>query len=222
MAWIGVHARRRLGRGGGGRDAGTTMMELVVGMTVMGVFMVMFTGAITLMFNSATKTESLNNTSAQLNAAFIRLDTVVRYATAVSQPGQSSGDWYVELQSIDPQTGDTQCTQLRLTSPSDLVAPQQLQQRTWTVEGDGEVANQSAFMPIASNITTGVAASEDNQPFKLDLEPKLRYQRLQFRLKSAMPDSQGRTESNSDFTFTALNSTRSNSPTGICEEVTRS
>lgn len=198
-------------------DAGTTLLELLVGMTIMGIFMTMFTVAISSMFDSTNRAESLTSTSAQLNAAFNRMDNVVRYATAISQPGQlTTGVWYVELQANNRQTGAGECTQFRITTPTDP-RPSQLQQRTWTVLSGGSATVPSGFATVASNITVGAS-----QPFARVLGTEaVPYEQLQFQLQSSSANGQAGAVSQSNITFTALNTTPSTSDTGICTEVPR-
>jgi hypothetical protein len=186
-------------------------------MTIMGIFMSMFTVAITMMFNSTNKADSLTSTSAQLNLAFNRMDSLVRYATAISQPGQSAaGAWYVELQGNNRQTGAGECTQLRVTTPTDSM-PNQLQQRTWTVLTGGSATVPSMFLPVASNITVGTS-----QPFtRVLVTAAVPYEQFQSQLQSSSGNSQTGTVSMSNITFTALNTTPSTSATGICTEAPR-
>lgn len=192
-------------------DLGTTMMELVVGMTLMGVFMTMFAAAIGMMYNSANKTESLNETSSQLNVVFNRLDTSVRYASAISTPGQSGGNWYVELQTTN--TGSTVCTQLRLNTDA-----KQLQQRTWTEPIATSSGRPTDWVPLASNITVG-----DAVPFELTPASGIvNFQQLRFRMASESGTNRSATTSLSDVTFTALNSTLNTPTTGICAGAARS
>src|SRR5579875_3477479 len=115
-------------------DRGTTMLEMVVGMTVLAIFMSIFTGSMLLMTNTANTVEATTISAGQVNNAFLRLDRTVRYASAISPivPPTGSGDWHVEFVSetlSGAATVDT-CTQLRIDHG-------QLQQRTWTVTGTG-------------------------------------------------------------------------------------
>jgi prepilin-type N-terminal cleavage/methylation domain-containing protein len=210
---------RRLHGAGRSRDAGFTLMEMMVGMTLMGVFLTMFGGAITMMYDSANKSESLNNTTAQLNQAFNRLDQSVRYASAVTTPGKgAAGDWYVEFQTSNTPT--VACTQLRINQASG-----QLQQRTWTV-ANGTPSNVSAWLPLASNLVNGNAPAGVGQPFVFNAAsttaPAAPYQGLQIVLQAQTGSGQSATTSTSKSTFVALNTTATTPITGICAEVARS
>jgi prepilin-type N-terminal cleavage/methylation domain-containing protein len=211
---------RRLHGAGRPRDAGFTLMEMMVGMALMGVFLTMFGGAITMMYASANKSESLNDTTAQLNQAFNRLDNSVRYASAITAPGKGAApasDWYVEFQTSNTPT--VVCTQLRINQAS-----AQLQQRTWAV-ANGAASPVSDWVPLASNLVNGNAAAGVSQPFAFipasTTAPAAPYQGLQILLQSQTGGGTTATISTSKSTFVALNTTATTPITGICAEVGR-
>ncbi|WP_375480181.1 type II secretion system protein [uncultured Jatrophihabitans sp.] len=202
-----LRLRARLARVAGSADRGTTLVELLVGMAIMTVFMAIFLTSILLMSSTANKVEATTISATQTNQAFLKLDKMVRYASAVSTPGVStaSGDWYVEFDSpptgvSTAQTGDT-CTQLRLDS-------RQLQQRTWTVT-NGVAAAASAWTPMASYVTNGsAAAGSADAPFTTPVagvSASTSFQRLQLTLVATAGNSVTATN-RSQMTFTALNS----------------
>jgi hypothetical protein len=206
-------------------DAGTTMMELIVGMVIMTIFMAMFTTAIVLMTSTANKVEAVTISSTQSSQAFIKLDKLVRYAAAVTTPGASatSGDWYVELDTSASvaSTGLETCTQLRVDKTA-----QALQLRTWTISG-GTAAAASSWTQMASNITNGNAASTATStssppaPFTVPTVAggaSSTYQRLQVTLvATAGTTSTGTTYS--QVSFTALNSSASASSNNtVCQQ----
>jgi prepilin-type N-terminal cleavage/methylation domain-containing protein len=187
-------------------DRGVTLTEMLVGMAVMTVFMAIFLTAVVMMTGTANKVEATTISATQTNQAFLRLDKVVRYASAVSTPGVSatSGDWYVELTSPAATTGaanDT-CTQLRIDA-------KQLQQRTWTVTG-GTGSIPSGWTTIAGNFTNGSAANGSaDAPFTSSPitagTASTSFQRLQVRLVATAGNSAAATN-RAEMTFTALNS----------------
>lgn len=211
-----VAVRLRAGWARRHTDEGTSLVELMVGMALLSIFMAMFTGAVVAMNNSENKAQAVNITSSQLNQAYLNLDKTVRYATAISTPGVSpaagsSGDWYVEMQTLN--TGTEVCTQVRV----DIVA-QQLQQRSWNVTGT-VAGTPSAWSPTASGISNGNAvAGPTTQPFYLTTPAKAIYQQLTINL--AAPSGNGVTYTNSvsTFTFTALNSTKTPPGTPFCQQ----
>ena len=193
-------------------DSGVTLMELMVGLTIMTIFMGMFTGAVVMMYNATSKAQAVGDTASQLSIAFSRLDRSVRYASAISQPGTGTGGaLYVEWQST--YSGATNCTQLRLNS---TVA--QLQQRTWTVPAAGGSATAlTTWLPLASGVQAGSVT-----PFTLPTSSGMPYQQLRVYLVATSTGRTGITTSVSDVTFTAFNSKISASgPAGICTEAGR-
>lgn len=216
-----VLARHRKARADG--EGGFTMLEMVVGMTLMTIFLGIFTGSIVSMFDSTNKSQSVNNTSAQLNMAFDHLDKTIRYASYIGEPAVAvDGNWYVVFQTTN--TGTPVCTQLRIDQTK-----QQLQRRTWNVTGtapDTEATDLTAWQPLASGITNGGAAAGPDQPFTFTAAGSaLTYEQLGFRLLAK--DGSGKTETSSlsSVTFTAINTSLQTPKPGdpsidVCEEVT--
>ncbi len=194
-------------------DAGTSLMELIVGMAIMSIFMAMFTGAIWTMYGTVNKVESVTDSQAQVNQAFLTLDKKVRYASAISTPGVSatSAGWYVEL--LSTYTGTNTCTQLRMDP-----AGKKLLQRTWTVVNSTD-ANVSGWLPLASGLTNGSAAANSaTQPFVLTAAPlraTVAFPRLTVTLVATAGTSSA-TTSKANMTFTLINSA-STSATSICQ-----
>ena len=192
-------------------EDGTSLIELVVGMALLSIFMAMFTGAVVAMNNSENKAQAVNITSGQLNQAYLSLDKMVRYATAISTPAVSatSGDWYAEMQTTN--TGTEKCIQLRV----DITA-QQLQQRTWT---PSDTTSLSGWKPLASGISNGNAvAGATTQPFYLLSPAKAVYQQMTINLAAPAGSGPTLTTSSSAYTFTALNSTKTAPSTPFCQQ----
>lgn len=188
------------------RDEGTSLVEVTVAMTLMAIFLALFTGAIVMMNSAMRTSQAVNVSSSQLNVAFANLDNIVRYAAFITTPKASatSGDWYVELRTTT--AGGETCNQLRVD-----IASKQLQRRSWTV-ANAVASSPSAWIPIASGITNGGAAiGAKTQPFYL-VPPvgSAVYQQLTFNLLSPAGSGPALVTSASSFTFTALNS-----PTGV-------
>ncbi|UQX89544.1 hypothetical protein M6D93_05925 [Jatrophihabitans telluris] len=199
------------------REAGTSMLEVVVGMALMSIFMAMFTGAILLMTKSTSKAESMTNVSTQTNNAFLKLDKIVRYAADISTPGQSggSGAWYVEISTTN--TGPQLCTQFRI----DL-ATNQLQQRSWTVLSTGAATPMNpAWIPLAGQVTNGDAAAGSTQPFQLSTGSGAVYEQLTVRLQTTDGSANTTSTNNSTVTFSAVNSSLSNTAATPCQQLGR-
>jgi type II secretory pathway component PulJ len=198
-------------------DDGMTMLELMVGMTLMMVFGAMFTAAIYLIHSTLNKSESITNSAAQLTTAFHTLDRTARYAAAVSQPGQgSSGDWYVELRTTN--TGAETCTQLRINHVT-----MQLQVRTWRVV-NSVATGVTSFLPVADGITNGnVAAGSTAPPVPFVLTApnnNVNFQQLTVNLVATLGNPVA--TSSDSVVYPAVNSNASTSSSNVCQQVGRS
>jgi len=209
-------AGRRLRSLRHGGDAGFSLMEVIVGMSLMSIFMAVFTGATITMFSSANKVSTVNDTSSQLNNAFIRLDRQVRYASAISREGLSGGNWYVEFRTTN--TGATVCSQLKL-NPTTQV----LQERSWSVTGP-TASNLSGWNALASHVSNGAqSATSPDRPFQyVAPTAAAKYQQLAVRLFAQQASSNSPTTALTSASFTLLNSSTVTSTIGVCTEVSRS
>jgi Tfp pilus assembly protein FimT len=195
-------------------DAGTTLLELVVGMALMAIFMGIFVGAMVSMTSAQSKTTSVAQTSQNLDQAFLSLDKTVRYAAAISTPGTGSpsGDWYVEYSTTT--TGAQVCTQLRVD-----ISTKELQRRTWTVVNSA-ASGLTGWTPVASEISNGTATAGSNQPFvRVTPGASAEFQQLTITLASLAGPKNAGTTSGTSFTITAVNS--SLPATTICQEAGR-
>jgi hypothetical protein len=196
-------------------------MELLVGMMIMVVFMGMFTTAIYLMSSTANKVEAVTISTSQTSQAFLRLDKLVRYASAISTPGTATGsgatgDWYVELDGTNSAGVET-CTQLRVD-----IATSQLQQRSWAASTTNP---NPSWTPLASAITNGTAAAGSSDvPFSLpavNSSASTAFQQLQIVLVATTGTTSTATN-RTQLSFTALNSsaTAANN-SSVCQQAGR-
>jgi prepilin-type N-terminal cleavage/methylation domain-containing protein len=203
-------------------DAGFTILEMLFGMAIMAIFMVVFSGAINSMFRSANASQALANASQSLNIAFGKLDLIMRYAAYVSAPGQSAGNWYVEV-GLKPlptdanarKTAPTDCEQLRINT-----ARNALEIRRWDVSTAGVAGPVSTWTPLATNVRGGTP-----QPFQLvQATPSSIVRTAQITFNLTAWDGSGvdsRTTSTA-ITFAAMNTTNSTPSSGICNQWGRS
>jgi prepilin-type N-terminal cleavage/methylation domain-containing protein len=179
-----------------GEDAGLTLVEVVVSMTVMSIFMAIVTSAAVQMFHYETDTVTATSAKTQIHIAFLRLDKDIRYASAISVPDSS----YVEYLRTDLR--DPVCTELWMDS-----AGRQLRQRTW-VQGTAPGSNWST-------IVSGVSAA---QPFTL-LPPAPPFITQRLRVNVAVgPAGDAGPSKVMDVTFTAANSGSSAASGSVCGE----
>jgi hypothetical protein len=179
------------------------MVDVVVSMTLLSVFMAIFTGGTVRMYRSATLIQATANAQTQITTVFLRLDTEIRYAAGISEPNPAGADRYVEY--LTTNTGDGVCIELRLNGAS-----QQLQRRTWPQGANPLVP--TAWVPLASAVSS-------SQPFTyLAPDTKYNFQRLQLQLDATIGAGGSQVVKHTDVTFTALNTTLSPSTPEVCTE----
>jgi prepilin-type N-terminal cleavage/methylation domain-containing protein len=110
-----------------GDDRGVTLVEVTIAMTLMSIFLVLFTTGILQVFRASDHDQAQSSAREQIHLAFQRLDTAIRYAAGISAEGQVGADWYVEF--LATYTGTPVCTELRFTQAG------QLQLRRWDQGG---------------------------------------------------------------------------------------
>lgn len=194
-------------------DRGFTLMELLVGMGLMGIFMAIVTGSMVMMFGSSQHSEATTRTSQEISSAFLWLDAHLRYADYVGDPSQvtaDGGNWHVRFSGTDPESTTATCYELRVDQ-----AAGQLQ---WTTVPTG------TWRPLASQVINGSAAVP-TAPFAV-LRPGDPYpsgtpaaSRSELWLSIIVSQGEGPREvrSASNASFIALNSARAGSgTTGAC------
>jgi Tfp pilus assembly protein PilE len=198
-------------------ERGATLLELVVAMTIMLVFLGIFSTSMIMMSRAQSKTSAVIDSSDQLNRAFVWLDKNVRYSAAITTPGQVGNVWYVELENTT--SGTEVCTQIKFDS-----AAGQLLRRSWSVSGS-TYSGLTSWVQVASSLTYATSSSGTTlTPF---VSPSTASgsettQSLQVNLAASSGPSTASATSQSAFNFTAINSTLPKSSSSICQEVARS
>lgn len=188
-----------------GGDAGVSLVEVVVAMTIMAVMMAMFTTSMLLLFSSANKNESAMIAQSQMQIAFARLEKEIRYASGISDTAKT-GDPYVEY--VAMVNGVEMCTQLRLNTTA-----KQLQRRTWVWQASP--VTPSAWLPLASSVTAVSGAA----PFTFSAaDPTYNFQRLRIRLMSTSGAGKTATSKQANIQFTAINTSMTTDSADICTE----
>ena len=172
-------------------DCGSTLAEMLIGMTLMGVFMAIFTPAVIGIFDWTRRTETVTVSQSALRTAMERLDTEMRYAALITQPRQSGTGWYVEYRTDNATGQAARCTRLRLTGGGVL------QRISWT---PGSWVEGAPWTPLATGVASG-----GTQPFDLTA-PEGGPHRLRVRLTITQGGAAGAAATAVDFTFTALHS----------------
>jgi prepilin-type N-terminal cleavage/methylation domain-containing protein len=78
------------------RDAGFSLIELIVTMSIMSVVMMVVLGGIVQIYAATTRVDNTSVARDQLGTSFVRLDKEIRYANWLSTPGQVGTRWYLE------------------------------------------------------------------------------------------------------------------------------
>jgi type II secretory pathway pseudopilin PulG len=185
-----------------GPDAGITLLELVVSMTIMSIVMAVFITGIVQVFRMTTTTESRSNAQSQLATAFLRLEREVRYAVEIEDPYLASGAQHIAF--LVARTGGRSCVQLRVYS-------KRLELRRWTPPTPPSTVrtNLTAWGTLASGVTS-------SQPFtRKPADDDVSYQRLEVKLVTMS----GPVNRNIASVFTAVNSGRGTG-SGACADKT--
>lgn len=172
-------------------DAGMTLMELVVTLSITGLVMAVATAGLLPMFRLAQDTDANSSAQSSLSVAMLRLDDQLRYAVTitVAVDGRSAGYLVAE-----PGAG-RRCHGLRWAT---VAGSGVLQHRRWN----------AGATPGATWTTLATGLRIDRAGFTRPLtvtQPtdEVAYQRLQVKLVSAAQG--GKAERTVDVTFTALN-----------------
>jgi hypothetical protein len=170
----------------------------------------MFTGGVLQVFKNVNKTGAMSSLQSELHVAFSRLDKEIRYASAISQPNAIAvaGNYYVEY--LISNSSAATCVQLRLNGSSD-----QLERRSWT-RVTGSMGPATAWLPIASGISSGVTAES---PFALTTASgNYTLPRLKIRLRAEAGAGSDVNTRATEYSFAALNAASPRpTPTGCME-----
>lgn len=184
-------------------DAGVTLIEVLVSMTLMSIVMVLATTGMLEIFRGANRTEAGSVAQDQLNGVFGRLDKEIRYAAGISLPGTVGANPYVEY--LIANSASPVCTQLRLDT-----ATEQLQTRSWP----------QGVLPLAPGpwrpLADGVSGTAPFTFVKADVT--FNFQRLRLTISTGYGAGENRVVKATDIEFSALNTSLSTDSSTICTE----
>jgi prepilin-type N-terminal cleavage/methylation domain-containing protein len=182
------------------RDAGYSLIEVMMAMVCMSILMTVVTGSIIQIYHSVDGVDAIAAAQSQVDTTFARLDKEVRYARGISNPGVVNGDAYVEyLLTVDAT--DT-CVELRLHTGA-------LQRRQWPASRTPPAP--TGWQTLASSVTAGT-------PFAVtapdtDTLTGFRYQRLTLDVTAVTGGAGVASHRETAVTFTALNATGTDNST---------
>lgn len=188
-------------------------------MLLMTILMTLVIAGLNHNWEAALQTQSIRDSSEQIDLAFLTLDSEVRYASAVWAPNQASAqtDWNVEFETQSNSTTATTptCTELQYNYGSG-----KLSQATWP---DTQTSSTSApaFKVLATGLATGTSTFAS--PFTANpINPATsHYQKVQLMVTLTASAGTGTAHetTSSSVTFTAVNTTNTTlaSSPGDCD-----
>jgi prepilin-type N-terminal cleavage/methylation domain-containing protein len=126
----------------GHREAGFTLVELLVAMLVFTIFGIILVSSIVGITRASTRTQVSAQGSSQELVLFQRLDRQVRYADSINYPGvSSSGYTYVEFRTpaADSSSNVTTCTQWKFNPTAGTISSRSWQDTTGAIATPWEV-----------------------------------------------------------------------------------
>lgn len=203
-------------RAGRQRDAGFTLAELMVAMSLLGIFMAIVTASMVAMYHSAQHSDAVGRTTQEINGAYLWLERTVRYADYVADPVASPpGVVFRSTAATDTDPVPVaRCFQVVLQSDGDTDA---LRYRTWPVD---DAAAATGWKTLASGLVppeSGIAPFTVQQPGDAagDGLPALATAQLRVALAAEDGGLRGAT-SESEMTFVALNAVTRGAGSGSC------
>lgn len=186
------------------RDAGMTLVELLVAMGIFTLVIAIFMGGVVMMTRGTVRADVTAASGDSVRNVFQRLDRQVRYAESVNYPGTGvSGARYVEFRTgaAVSSTGVAMCTQWRWDPASG-----HLQSRTWR---DVASAPVPAWTTVISDVLPDGSKTAAEYPFQVlaaNAGANQPRQRLTLRLLVGSENADARVSS--ETTFVARNSSK--------------
>lgn len=179
------------------------MVEMAVAMLVMSILMTLVVSGMDNLIKPALQTRSIQASSEDIDLAFLKLDSEVRYASAVwaVNTNASHNNWNIEFESTFNGNPTPTCTELQYTWTTG-----QLSQATWP-DTSTSSATPPTFGPIGTGFATGTSASV---PIPFTINPNATtYQKVQLMvtLTASAGTGSARETTSSSIIFTAINTT---------------
>ncbi|MFI5844247.1 type II secretion system protein J [Catenuloplanes sp. NPDC051500] len=200
------------------RDAGITMLEMVIGLSIMSVLMVLVTTAVTQIYKTYNKVDATNQAQQQVNTVFLRLDKEIRYATGITAGLNNGASSVIEYQLV--LEGAKNCVQLRVRTDTGT-----LERRSWAAKGGTVPTTWTTLLsgiglvPAASATPTLTGGATAAPPLtRLAPTEAQDYQRLRLYFTTKGGGAAASTTRLTDITFTALNTSGSLNSDNLCVE----
>ena len=137
----------------GDAQAGFSLVELIVAMSIFAVILAIFGITIVNFSNATARTAATSDQATTARTVYNLFDKQVRSADAVNRPGWAGTNYYVEYENTT--ASPTVCTQWVVRTATATLAT-----RTWTT-GTGSADTPGAWRTVATN---GSNATTDSQP----------------------------------------------------------
>ncbi|WP_460801904.1 PulJ/GspJ family protein [Microbacterium sp. GXF6406] len=166
------------------RDAGFTLLEIIVAMGIFSLFLAMFLGTVISVTRATTQAKVDAQTSSAIGIAVQRVERSVRYADTINYPGATAGFAYVEWRTdaVSATSGAVTCTQLRYSEEEGTIA-----MRSWP-------ANESPSSGTWSVLLRDVMGeAADDMPFRVVTADGVtsNYQGLTLDISAGISDAAG-------------------------------
>lgn len=192
------------------RDAGFSLVELIVAISIFSIFLTVFIAGVVQLTRATYAASARMESSQEMGIMHQRIDSSVRFAEAINAPGTApSGRVYVEYFTSSEATSDVRnyCTQLRYDPNEGTIA---MRRWSWAASAPAQGPGSTSWQNLATEVLPPDSASPATYPFARTLAtPDTPFQRLliEVRLGVEVWGSETTTQN----TFIARNS----SPTSI-------
>lgn len=179
-------------------DGGFTLLELMVGASVMSVVTAIAAGGLVTMYHTVDKTDAAVQAQTSLLAAFNKLDHEVRYAMRVNNEGSTAALWSVTY--VIPDGADNKtCVQLTLPKTGGT-----LLRRQWT-RPDVQTTPTAAATAVANDLLPKTAGSTPFAVVAGGTASTKPFDTMELNVTSTVGVGTHAASKTYDLTFTALN-----------------
>jgi prepilin-type N-terminal cleavage/methylation domain-containing protein len=189
------------------RDAGFSLIEVMVGSALMSVVMAIATAAFVHMYRITTVTEANAMTEANLMASFAKLDRDVRYAYRVNPPYQPDAGTFAVDYVVPDANNALLCVQLTLPVSGGALVRKQWPQTSTSADAAAVSTGVAANLVTANTITDAGGVQVPASPFTVRTtgQDGSNFDRLRINVNSTVGNSDRGATRNYSLQFTALN-----------------
>jgi prepilin-type N-terminal cleavage/methylation domain-containing protein len=189
------------------RDAGFSLMEVMVGSALMSVVMAIATAAFVHMYRTTSLTEANALTEANLMASFAKLDRDVRYAYRINAPYQPDASTFAVDYVVPDANSTLLCVQLTLPVSGGALIRKQWPQTSTSADAAAVTSGVATNVVTANSITNAGGTAVPASPFTVRTtgQDGSNFDRLRINVNSTAGNSDKGATRNYNLQFTALN-----------------